>query len=163
MAFGCCEALGQEAISEPKTSAPRIGQVTETLTLSKTGGGSEKVLVELDDWRFDPGNTEMSMPSGGATIIAVSNGSVSVTMEGTDEDFRHRRLLERSIRIEADGYGQPTGAGRDLAHDHGGAGPRPLILDVCSSRRIVPGEGRLDGLDWPAALRSHTPLARRRE
>ena len=87
MAFGCCEALGQEAISEPKTSAPRIGQVTETLTLSKTGGGSEKVLVELDDWRFDPGNTEMSMPSGGATIIAVSNGSVSVTMEGTTKTF----------------------------------------------------------------------------
>jgi len=87
MAFGRCDALGQEASSEPKTTAARIGQVTETLMLPKTGGGSEKVLVELDDWLFNPGDTEMGMPSGGATIVAVSNGAVSVAMDGSTKAF----------------------------------------------------------------------------
>jgi hypothetical protein len=86
MTFGC-DAFGQEASSEPKTSAARIGQVTETLILPKTGGGSEKVLVELNDWLFDPGDTDISMPSGGATIVAVSNGAVSVTMDGATKAF----------------------------------------------------------------------------
>lgn len=85
--FATNGAAGQTANAEPRTTALRIAQATQTLSLPAPNVGSQRLTVEIADWRFAPGKTEMDMPSGGATVIAVTNGSVSASIGGDTRTY----------------------------------------------------------------------------
>jgi uncharacterized cupin superfamily protein len=50
-------------------------------------GGSQKLLIEIDDWRFGPGDTEMTMPASGTGVMTVENGAISVSVAGASKTY----------------------------------------------------------------------------
>jgi len=81
------EALCQAPGHEPQTSAVKTSRLSTTVSVPSQGGTTQKVLIEIDDWRFGPGDTLMTMPADGAGVMSVGNGTISVRVGGASKTY----------------------------------------------------------------------------